>query len=138
MVRIHFPPAVPAGDRPGNPALDQSQKFGLPLSPAVRGGDFVFVSGMAAIDPATGAPAHGTVAAETRQILTNIGELLEAAGSSLAKVVKVNVLIYSMLEYENMNSVYREFFTTDPPARTVCGVQLIGGHKVEIKCIALA
>ena len=45
---------------PKNPALDQSQKFGLPLSPAVRGGDFVFVSGMAAIDPATGAPAHGT------------------------------------------------------------------------------
>ena len=93
---------------------------------------------MAAIDPATGEPAHGTVAAETRQILTNMGELLEAAGSSLAKVVKVNVLIYSMLEYENMNSVYREFFPTDPPARTVCGVKLIGGHKVEIECIALA
>jgi len=123
---------------PKNPALGQSQKFGLPLSPAVRGGDFVFLSGMAAIDPATGAPAHGTVAAETRQILTNIGELLEAAGSSLAKVVKVNVLIYSMLEYENMNSVYREFFPTDPPARTVCGAKLIGGHKVEIDCIALA
>ena len=121
-----------------NPALDQSQKSGLPLSPAVRGGDFVFISGMAAINPATGAPAHDTVAAETRQILINIGELLEAAGSSLAKVVKVNVLIYSMLEYENMNSVYREFFPTDPPARTVCGVKLIGGHKVEIDCTALA
>ena len=101
-------------------------------------GDFVFLSGMAAIDPATGEPAHGTVAAETRQILTNMGELLEAAGSSLAKVVKVNVLIYSMLEYENMNSVYREFFPTDPPARTVCGARLIGGHKVEIECVALA
>ena len=63
---------------PKNPALDQTQKFGLPLSTAVRGGDFVFVSGMAAIDAATGAPAHGTVAAETRQILTNIGEFLEA------------------------------------------------------------
>ena len=45
---------------PKNPALDQSQKFGLPLSPAVRGGDFVFVSGMAAIDPVTGARTHGT------------------------------------------------------------------------------
>ena len=110
----------------------------MPLSPAIRGGDFVFISGMAAIDPATGERAHGTVAAETRQILTNMGELLEAAGSSLVKVVKVNVLIYSMLEYENMNSVYREFFSTDPPARTVCGVKLIGGHKVEIECVALA
>jgi 2-iminobutanoate/2-iminopropanoate deaminase len=78
------------------------------------------------------------VAAETRQILTNMGHLLDAAGSSLAKIVKVNVLIYSMLEYDNMNGVYREFFPTDPPARTVCGVKLIGGHKVEIECVALA
>jgi 2-iminobutanoate/2-iminopropanoate deaminase len=115
-----------------------AQKFSLPLSPAVRGGDFTFLSGMAAIDPTSGEPAHGTVASETRQILANMAQLLEAAGSSLAKVVKVNVLIYSMLEYENMNSVYREFFAADPPARTVCGVKLVGGHKVEIECIALA
>ena len=91
---------------------------GLPLSPAIRAGEFVFLSGMTATDPTTGAPERGTVAAETRRILTNLGELLEAAGSSLAKVVKVNALIYSMLEYENMNSVYREFFPVDPPART--------------------
>ena len=77
------------------------------------------------------------MAAETRQILTNMGELLETAGSSLAKVVKVNALIYS-LEYDNMNSVYREFFPVDPSARTVCGAGLIGGHKVEIECVALA
>jgi reactive intermediate/imine deaminase len=115
-----------------------SRKSELPLSSAVRGGDFVFVSGMAAIDPVTGERVHGTVAAETRQILAHMGKLLEEAGSSLANVVKVNVLIYSMLEYENMNSVYREFFPADPPARTVCGVKLIGGHKVEIDCIALA
>jgi len=111
---------------------------GLPLSPAIRAGYFVFLSGMTAADPTTGAPARGTVAAETPQILTNMGELLEAAGSSLAKVVKVNALIYSMLECENMNSVYREFFPLDPPARTVCGAGLIGGHKVEIECVALA
>jgi len=102
----------------GNPALDPSRKSALPLSPAIRGGDFVFLSGMTAIDPATGERAHGAVAAETRRVLTNMGQVLEAAGSSLAKVVKVNVLIYSMLEYENMNSIYREFFPADPPART--------------------
>src|SRR5215469_15607120 len=90
-----------------------------PLSPAIRAGEFVFLSGMTATDPTAGTPAPGTVAAETRQILTNMGELLETAGSSLAKVVKVNALIYSMLEYDNMNSVYREFFPVDPPARTV-------------------
>jgi 2-iminobutanoate/2-iminopropanoate deaminase len=109
----------------------------LPVSPAVRGGDFVFLSGMTAVDPITGGGAHGTVAFETRHILTEMRRLLEAAGSSLARVVKVNVLLYSMLEYDNMNTVYREFFPLDPPARTVCGVKLIGGHKVEIDCIAL-
>jgi 2-iminobutanoate/2-iminopropanoate deaminase len=67
-----------------------------------------------------------------------MAQLLETAGSSLAKVVKINVLIYSMLEYGNMNDVYREFFPGDPPARTVCGAGLIGGHKVEIDCVALA
>ena len=123
---------------PRNPTLNAARNLGLPLSPAVQAGDFVFLSGMAAIDPATGDRLNGTVAAETRQILTNMAQLLEAAGSSLAKVAKVNVLIYSMLEYENMNSVYREFFPADPPARTVCGAKLIGGHKVEIECVTLA
>jgi 2-iminobutanoate/2-iminopropanoate deaminase len=123
---------------PINPLLNVSRKFNLPHSPGIRAGDFIFLSGMVAIDPATGERAHGTVAAETRQILTNMAHLLESAGSSLAKVVKVNVLIYSMLEYDNMNAVYREFFPLDPPARTVCGVQLSGGNKVEIECVALA
>ena len=104
----------------------------LPLdaaSPAVRAGDFIFLSGMTT-------RVAGGVAAETRRILTEMARLLEAAGSSLAKVLKVNVLIYSMLEYDNMNAVYREFFPVDPPARTVCGAKLIGGHKVEIDCTA--
>jgi 2-iminobutanoate/2-iminopropanoate deaminase len=123
---------------PKNPALDMSRNLSLPLSPAIRAGAFVFVSGMVAIDPITGDRMHGTVAAETRQILAAMAQVLEAAGSSLAKAVKVNVLIYSMLEYNNMNEVYREFFPVDPPARTVCGARLSGGSKVEIECIALA
>jgi 2-iminobutanoate/2-iminopropanoate deaminase len=119
-----------------NPALDVSRK--LPLSPAVRAGAFIFVSGMVAIDPTSGERMHGTVAAETRQILAAMARVLEAAGSSLAKVVKANVLIYSMLEYNNMNEVYREFFPVDPPARTVCGAKLTGGSKIEIDCVVLA
>ena len=108
----------------------------MPLT--TRGAGVAGAAGFTGGDARSGAPARGPVAAETRQILTNTGKLLEAAGSSLAKVVKVNALIYSMLEYENMNSVYREFFPVDPPARTVCGAGLIGGHKVEIECVALA
>lgn len=80
----------------------------------------------------------GTMAHETRQTLTNMRHLLELAGSSLERVVKINVLIYDMLEFENMNAVYRQFFPKDPPARTTCGVQLSAGMKIEIECIALA
>jgi len=123
---------------PKDPALDILRSLKLPLAMAIRAGDFVFVSGVVAIDPASGERMHGTVAAETRQILTAIAAVLEAAGSSLAKAVKVNVLIYSMLEYNNMNEVYREFFPEKPPARTVCGAGLSGGSKVEIECVALA
>ena len=119
-------------------AVDMSRCLNLPLSPAIRAGEFIFVSGMVAIDPATGKRMRGTVAAETRQILAAMAQVLESAGSSLAKTVKVNVLIYSMLEYNNMNEVYREFFPADPPARTVCGAKLSGGSKVEIECVALA
>ena len=104
---------------PLNPKLNVSRNANLPHSPGIRAGEFIFISGMVAIDPATGERAPGTVAAETRQILANMAHLLESAGSSLAEVVKVNVLIYSMLEYDNMNAVYREFFPVDPPARTV-------------------
>jgi 2-iminobutanoate/2-iminopropanoate deaminase len=124
-----------AHDRPeGTRMASPRQAIGpgnLLRSAAIRAGDFVFVSGIAASD-------HSTVSAETRQILTSMAQLLGTASSSLAKVVKVNVLIYSMLEYGNMNDVYREFFPGDPPARTVCGAGLIGGHKVEIDCVALA
>jgi 2-iminobutanoate/2-iminopropanoate deaminase len=123
---------------PKDPALGVPRNLDLPLSPAIRAGAFVFVSGLVAIDPATGERMHGTVATETRQILAAMTLVLEAAGSSLEKVVKANVLIYSMLEYNNVNEVYREFFPVDPPARTVCGAQLSGGSKVEIECIALA
>ena len=105
---------------------------------AVRGRDFIFVSGLAAIDWRTGEPMRGTTASETHQILGNLRHLLEAAGSSLARVVKVNVLLHSMLEAPNMNEVYARFFPDPPPARTVCGARLPDGVKVIIECTALA
>ena len=52
--------------------------------------------------------------------------------------MKINILLYDMLEFDNMNRVYQEFFPKDPPARTTCGVQLSAGMKIEIECIALA
>jgi len=109
-----------------------------PASMAARGGDFIFVSGLTAVHSQTGERMRGTTASETRQVLTNLKQLLEAAGSSLDKVVKVNVLLHSMLEAPNMNDVYSSFFPDPPPARTVCGALLPDGAKVIIECTALA
>ena len=93
---------------------------------------------MTAFDPATGAAIRGTTSSETRQILENLERILEASGSSLDRVVKVNVLLHSMLEAPNMNEIYARFFPEPPPARTVCGARLPDGVKVMIECTALA
>jgi len=103
----------------------------------VKGGDFIFMSGLMAVDLRSGDRIVGTTASETRQILTNLKQFLEAAGSSLEKVVKVNVLLHSMLEAPNMNDVYARFFPDPPPARTVCGARLPDGVKVIIECTAV-
>jgi 2-iminobutanoate/2-iminopropanoate deaminase len=105
---------------------------------AVIGGDFIFVSGLTAVDLQSGERMPGTTASETSQILINLKQLLDAAGSSIEKVVKVNVLLHSMLEAPNMNDVYVRFFPDPPPVRTVCGARLPDGVKVIIECTALA
>ena len=119
-------------------ALDAVGSFDQRVSMVVRGGEFLFVSGLAAVDPRTGEPMRGTTASETRQVLTNLEQLLEAANSSFDKVVKVTVLLHSMLEAPNMNEVYACFFPDPPPARTVCGACLPDGVKVMIECTVMA
>jgi len=123
---------------PPLPALDAGKNFNQPTSMTVRGGDFLFVAGLTSIDPKTGERVRGTTAGETNQILANLKHMLEAAGSSLDKVVKVNVLLHSMLEAPNMNEIFARYFADSPPARTVCGARLPDGVKVIIDCTALA
>jgi 2-iminobutanoate/2-iminopropanoate deaminase len=120
------------------PGLDVAASLGQPASTLVRGGPFLFVSGLVAVDPATGRRAPGTTMSETRVILTSLKRMLEAAGSSMDKVVKVNVVLASMLEAVPMNDVYATFFPDPPPARTVCGARLPDGCRVMIECTALA
>ena len=122
---------------PQNDRLNVSRNFNLPHSPGIRAGEFIFLSGMLSTDPVTGERSPGTMAHETRQTLTNMQHMLESAGSSLERVVRITVLLYDMLEFENMNAVYRQFFPEYPPARTTCGVQLSAGMKIEIECVAL-
>ena len=122
---------------PPGRAPNAERGSGQLASMAVRGGDFLFVSGLTAVDLQSGERVRGTTASETRHILANLKQLLETAGSSLDKVVKVNVLLHSMLEAPNMNEVYARFFPDSPPARTVCGASLPDGVKVIIECTAL-
>ncbi len=109
-----------------------------PYSQAICVGDWVFAAGQAAIDPAAGKLIEGDVSAQTRRVLQNISAILEAAGTSPAKVVKTTVFLTDMANFKAMNEVYAEFFPEHPPARsTVAVAGLPLGAQVEIECIAL-
>jgi 2-iminobutanoate/2-iminopropanoate deaminase len=110
----------------------------LPYSPAiVATGTFVFTSGYVGFDPKTGNPPGG-IAAQTEQSLENLKAVLEAAGSSLAHVVKVNVYLADVEDYDGMNTVYRRYFPTDRPARATLGAKLVRPDLlVEIEMVAL-
>jgi 2-iminobutanoate/2-iminopropanoate deaminase len=108
-----------------------------PYSHAVRAGDFIFVSGQAALDPATNTSVPGTVAAETHQTIKNIQSILQAAGSDLSDVVKCSVFLADIRDFAEMNQVYEEYFGQAKPARTTVSALLPAqGLKVEIDCIA--
>ena len=109
----------------------------VPLSQAIKVGDWIFASGQLGLDVATGKLAPGGIAAETRQICENLKAILEAAGSSLDKVVKVTIYMVDLAELMAMNEVFSRYFPVDPPARTTfqC-VALVGGARIEIEAVA--
>jgi 2-iminobutanoate/2-iminopropanoate deaminase len=109
-----------------------------PYSQAIASGAFVFCSGQVPLEPASGALIEGDVRTQTRRALENLGGVLNAAGSSLAQVVKTTVFLVSMSDFAAMNEVYAEFFPGDPPARsTIAVAELPKGARVEIEAIAL-
>ncbi|MEJ2558256.1 MAG: RidA family protein [Anaerolineae bacterium] len=109
-----------------------------PYSQAVRMGDFVFTAGQVPLDPATGQMVAGDIEAQTRQALTNLSAVLEAAGTDLANVVKTTVFLADIGEFKLMNSVYAEFFPDAPPARSaVQAAALPLGARVEIEAVAV-
>ncbi len=116
---------------------DRAPKAIGPYSPAVEYGSLVFTAGQIGIDPQRGELVPGGVEAETRQVMRNLSELLETAGTSLKKVLKTTVFLKDMAEFGRMNAVYGEFFPNSPPARsTVQVAALPRGAAVEIECIA--
>jgi 2-iminobutanoate/2-iminopropanoate deaminase len=122
---------------PPTPGLDMTAQFGWPQSSAIRAGDYVFVSGMVAIDPITGERIQGTVTSEAHRVFQNLKLVLEKAGSSLDRVVAVHAGIYDRIEYDALNRVYRQYVPNGPPARTVWSIQIIDGFKVQLDAIAV-
>jgi 2-iminobutanoate/2-iminopropanoate deaminase len=107
-----------------------------PFSPAVKANGFIFLSGQVGTDSA-GRLVTGGIKPETRQVMSNIRDVLARSGSSMDKVVKCTVFILDMAEWPAMNEVYITFFKGPPPARSAAGASgLALGARVEIECIA--
>ena len=119
-------------------APDLGAFMNAPVSPAVRANGFLFVSGYVPFDPETGKAVTGPIEVQARRTLENLKLTLEKAGSSLDKVVKVNIFLAEEKDFAGLNAVYREFLSEDFPARRTILANLIGGFRVEIDCIALA
>ena len=109
-----------------------------PYSQGIQAGSTIFVSGQLPIDPATGAFAGQDIASQTRQSLTNIKNILAAAGASMNDVVKTTVMLKNIGDFAAMNAVYAEFFTEPFPARAAYQVAALPKDAlVEIECIAV-
>jgi 2-iminobutanoate/2-iminopropanoate deaminase len=109
-----------------------------PFSPAVRGGESVYLSGQVAQDPATGKlMGEGDIAAETEQVFANLEAVLSAAGKTLSDVVRVGVFLTDLRDFSAMNAVYARHFDAPYPARTTVGVAALPlGAKIEIDLMA--
>lgn len=107
-----------------------------PYTPAVRAGDFIFVSGQVPVDPATNKMSPGDIRHETRLALSNMKRLLEGVGASMADVVKTGVFIADATDFAPMNEVYTEFFGDSRPARTTVVCKFMADIRIEIDCVA--
>jgi len=108
-----------------------------PYSQGILADDFIFLAGQGPTNPATGKVEYGDVTSETKRTFENMKAILEAAGSSLDKVVKCNVYLRDIKDFAAMNEVYKTYFKPPYPARTtIQAAALPGGIAVEIECIA--
>ncbi|MBI1793487.1 MAG: RidA family protein [Chloroflexi bacterium] len=117
---------------------DKAPKAIGPYSQAIRTESLVFTAGQVGINPATGELVEGGIEAQTRQVLTNLTNVLEASNSGLNFVVKTTVFLKDMNDFAKMNAIYAEFFSENPPARsTVAVAGLPKGALVEIESVAM-
>jgi 2-iminobutanoate/2-iminopropanoate deaminase len=120
-------------------ATNRGPKAIGPYSQAIRGNGFLFVSGQIALDPSTQQLAAADIQGQTVRVMENLKGILEAAGSSLDRVVRTTVFLADMNEFAAMNEIYGRYFAAEPPARsTAQAARLPRDVRVEIDVIALA
>ena len=119
-------------------ATDNAPAAVGPYSQGIRADGMIFTAGQLGMDPATGKMVEGGVQAQARQALTNLKGVIEAAESSLERVVKVTVFLHDINDFGAVNEIYAQFFIQDPPARSAVQVAALPlGGLVEIEAIAL-
>lgn len=119
------------------PALPGVEASNLPFSQVVEANGFVFLAGQVGNRPGESSAVPGGIEPETRQMLTNVGRLLEAVGLSFRDVVKTTVYLCDFTEFEAMNAVYREYFPIEPPTHATVGVTALARNfRVEIEVLA--
>lgn len=119
----------------GKQVISGAGMEGLPLSEAVRAGDFVFVSGMVGFGP-DGKIVEGGVAAETDRIMADAADILKRAGATLADIVKVNIYLVDAGDFPVFNETYARYFRKEPPARASIATSLTIDARVEMDFIA--
>ena len=112
---------------------------GAPYSQAIRAGGLLFVSGQVALQPGSSEPVSDAIGEQTEQVFANLRAILEAAGSSLDRIVKTTVYLTDLGDFQAMNEVYKQHVGELPPARATIEVsKLPTGSLIEIEAIALA
>jgi len=118
-------------------ATQQAPQAIGPYSQAIRLGNLLFTAGQIPLDPATGKLVEGDIEQQTERVMQNLAAILEAAGSSLDRVVKTTCFLSNLDDFQRFNQVYGRHFTSNPPARSTVEVsRLPAGARVEVEVVA--
>jgi len=109
-----------------------------PYNQAIRVGETIYVAGQIPVDPATNQVVEGGVEAQARQVLDNVRAILEAAGSSMDRVVKTTIFLVDVGDFAAVNAVYAEYFTGTAPARSTVQVAALPGAGARLQIDAIA